>query len=142
MAAFGSPLPVIVDSRPEPMSQAMQEKLRRTYAPGSLITFNAIISSKPSEPFEVYARVVEEVGESLHVVICNEQNEYCTNFSNGIIGVTLPKRNVVCLKRTMFADNTCASPAAGGAKKKSRRNKPRKTKRKSRRPKRTRKRRA
>jgi hypothetical protein len=155
MASFNSPqmseaMPVIVDSRPPPMSQAILDKIARKYTPGSLITFNAK-TKQSQETFVVYARVVEEVGDSLHIVICNEQNKNCTDFSNGIQAGILPKRNVLCLKRTMYACGDpitlegMASCAAGGANKKSRRHKqrkPSKTKRKTRRAKRTRKRRA
>ena len=143
MAAFGSPPPVLIDSRPQ-MSDAMLEKIRRYYAGGSLITFNAKTRLSP-ETFVVYARVVEDLGDKINVVVCNEENKFCEDFTNGINGIALPKQNVVCLKRTMFADETYAACAAGGAKKKSRHHKPRKpsnTKRKTRRAKRTRKRRA
>ncbi len=152
MASFNSPPPetseamsVLIDSRPQPMTEAIREKLNRKYAPGSLITFKAHTSQSPEKSFLVYARVVEEVGNKLNVVICNDENKFCKEFTNGIIWVTLPKQNVVCLKRTMFADETCGVAAAGGANKKSRRHKqrkPSKTKRKTRRAKRTRKRRA
>lgn len=139
MSAFGSQ-----------MSEAMREKLARKYTNGSKITFK-VTSRQSPEPVEVSAYVVEEVGDSLHIVICNQQNKNCTDFSNGIQAGILPKGNVLCLKRTMFASGNpitlegMAACAAGGAKKKSRRHKPRKpskTKRKTRRLKKTRKRRA
>ena len=144
MASFSSPPSVLINPRPQQMTDAIREKLNRKYAGGSLITFKAHTRQSP-EPFLVYARVVEEVENKLNVVICNDENKFCNDFANGIIWVTLPKQNVVCLKRTMFANETNASCAAGGAKKKSRHHKPRKpsnTKRKTRRAKRTRKRRA
>lgn len=132
------------------MAANIPERLTRTYVPGSRITFK-VTSRQSPVPVEVSAYVVEEVGDSLHVVICNEQNNYCTDFSNGIQAALLPKLNVLCLKRTMYASGNpltlegMAACAAGGAKKKSRHHKPRKPsniKRKTRRAKRTRKRRA
>ena len=134
----------------EPMSDAMREKLSRKYAPGSLITFKAVLKSG-EPPTEIYARVVEEIGEHLSIEICNDANDYCENRGLHNRFLLLPKINVVCLKRTMFASGNpitlegMAACAAGGAKKKSRRrkaNKASKTKRKSRRLKRTSKRRA
>jgi hypothetical protein len=151
MSAFGSPPPetseamsVLIDSRPQ-MGSEILTNLERKYAGGSLITFKAHTSQSPKETFLVYARVVKELDDRLLVVICNEENKFCTEFTNVIKGIALPKGNVVCLKRNMFADETYAACAAGGAKKKSRRHKqrkPSKTKRKTRRAKRTRKRRA
>jgi hypothetical protein len=137
MASFNSP-------SPSQMSEAMREKLARKYPGGRLITFKGHTSQSP-DSFVVYARVVEDLGDSLHVVICNEENDYCDDLTNGIRAIALHKKDVLSSIINGIESTAVGAPAAGGAKNKSRRHKqmkPSKTKRKTRRAKRTRKRRA
>lgn len=150
MASFGSPPPetseamsVLIDSRPQ-MTPDMLAKIRRYYPGGRLITFKGH-TSQSSDSFVVYARVVQDLGESLHVVICNEENDYCYELTKGMKEIIIHKKDVLSCIIKGIKSTAVGACAAGGAKKKSRRHKqrkPSKTKRKTRRAKRTRKRRA
>jgi len=104
------------------------------------------ITSQESEPFEVYARVVEDLADKIQVIVCTPVNNFCKNVTPvNIRGIMIPKKDVLSFKRIIDEPTAIGAEAAGGAKKKSRRRKqrkPSKTKRNTRRPKNTRKRRA
>ena len=121
---------------------ALRDKQNRKYAVGTLIAFK-MSSSVEEKPFMVTARVVEDLGNKLHVVVCSMGNDFCKDLTKEQLNVImLYKINVIPLDKSIDDSTSIGAAAAGGAKKKSRRRKANKTKRKSRRLKRTSKRRA
>ena len=139
MAALmnGPPNPEAID--------ALREKQNRKYVGGTLIAFK-MSSPLEEKPFLVTARVVKDLDDTLQVVVCSMGNDFCKDLTKEPLnGITLLKKDVIPLDKSIDDSTSIGADAAGGAKKKSRRrkaNKASKTKRKSRRLKRTTKRRA